>query len=61
MRGTQAVAASPTFQRNTIPRVDPIMTVAMLWTMAPRVIPTRPLTFCGSVLSLAVTAPVYRI
>jgi len=56
--GVQAIATKPTFHMKTRPRVKATMTVAILWTMAPRVMPARPLTFWGFSLNLAVKEPV---
>jgi len=56
--GVHAIPTIPTFQMNTRPSTAPEMIVAMLWTIAPRVIPARPFTFWGLSLSCAVNAPV---
>ena len=45
------IATSPTLQMKARPRTEPAIRHAMLWIMVARVIPAKPLIFCGLSLS----------
>ena len=54
----QAIPTRPSCQLNERPRMEPMIKVETLCTIAPRVIPARPLIFCGLSLSVDVRLPV---